>query len=731
MKIYLKEHWSDQFGFEREKSGHIFIGRVKEVNSLKHAIRNNTSSTILVSSVRGTGKTTFIHKALAEIRDEIIPIFVNVGHTLRDKPKSNGAGIGREFLTSLIRATFLAEKFQSDAEIEKLYHQSIGQYKRGTEVSDTFRSETTRNVALTLAQHIEGNLVRIGFALAGILFGSVGIFSESIWLKLLGLVGVLSLPFSVGFKFDWGWLETLENLRRNQDSYIIDNSPEYLETKFEQWLESQRAERKIKIVFVIDELDKEDAKEALDAIKEYKNLFARSFAHFIFICNQNAYALAQESRPDSKYPTLFTHAFYLPTPTSEEMNSYLDNVLGIKESAEESTDLKKFLLFKSANDFFTLKNLLNDLSEFDSEGKQYIDTETLKKVDKNYTDAVKIYQYIERFYTYYSRAPKFFWQANSRLQSDVFAFANTNLNREFTTNLNASEHVTNLVLLLSRMGVLEAEDLSPTEQADVSAHELERYSWTGKYRDLELFDQLFPEDEALLEAMKQLIQVANDLDDLPTKYEDRSFEAYTEVSEERDGENLTGINLYNIHSKHLELYEYLSKPEERLYATAEQTKEAAREVADTVAKVLLKLFDIFLKATEVTVNARGVATRKSALDNTLASSFVIKSWDTKFANKANGLLYGQGNTKQLLVLKDAPMNSVTEKELAELRANPDVLVINFLTSASAIKRNPVIHINKVGRKRKATSVTNFINMHLPKNIRDLSDPLKIAVKHFV
>src|SRR3989338_111106 len=67
---------------------------------------------------------------------------------------------------------------------------SIGQYKRGTEVSDTFRSETTRNVALTLAQHIEGNLVRIGFALAGILFGSVGIFSESIWLKLLGLVGV-------------------------------------------------------------------------------------------------------------------------------------------------------------------------------------------------------------------------------------------------------------------------------------------------------------------------------------------------------------------------------------------------------------------------------------------------------------------------------------------------------------------------------------------------------------
>lgn len=729
MQLHLREHWSDQFGFESDKSEHIFIGRIRELSSLKHAIRNNTSSTILVSSVRGIGKTTFVHKALSEIRNEIIPIFVNVGHTLRDARKDKETSVGREFLTSLIRATFLTEKFKKDKEIETLYYQSIGQYRKARELSDTNKTTTNRLIATSFQQNIEGNLVRIIFAISGVLFAAYGLFADNLSLKLLGLLGVLSLPFSLGFKFNWDLLKNFEQVQSNIDSFTIDDSPEYLETKFEQWLEGKKEEQKL--VFVIDELDKDEAKEALDAVKEYKNLFARSFAHFIFICNQKAFAATQESRLESKYPTLFTHVYYLPTPTSQEMNPYLDDVLQLKTPASETEELKKFLLFKSANDFFSLKNLLNDLSEFDSEGKQYIDTDTLKRMDKNYDDAVKIYQYIDRFYTYYSRAPKASWQANSRLQAEVFAFANTNLNREFTINLNASEHVTNLVLLLSRMGVLQAEDLSPTEQADISAQELERYSWTGQYRELELFDQLFPEDEALLEAMKQLIKLANDLNNLPTKYADSSFEEYTEIVEGNDGEDLSGVSLYKMYSKHLELYEYLSKPEERLYAKAEQTKEAAREIADTVAKVHIKIFDVFLSAAEKIVDAEGIETAISALDNTPTSSFLIKCWDTKFANKANGILRAQEGTKQLLVLKDIQMSSVTEKELAELRANPDILVINFLTNTSPTKRNPVVHINKLGSKRKATNVTNFINMQLPKSIQDLSEPLKVVVDHFV
>ncbi|TAJ12886.1 hypothetical protein EPO56_03615 [Patescibacteria group bacterium] len=728
MKLYFRDHWSEQFGFGKDRNEHVFIGRVKEVNSLKHAISNNTSSTILVSAVRGVGKTTFVHRALSEIRNEIIPIFVNVGHTLRDASKEKDL-IGKAFLTSLIRASFLTEQFAKDVDIEKLYYQSIGQFKKSSELLNASSNKTKKNILAQFTQNIEGNFARLGLVIGGILFGTLGIFFESIWLKLLGLIGVLSLPFSLGFKFEWSWEKIFENTFKNQDSYSIDDSPEYLETKFEQWLESKRDGKKI--VFIIDELDKDEAEEALDAIKEYKNLFGRSFAHFIFICNQKAYAFTQQSRIESKYPTLFTHVYYLPTPTSEEMNLYLDKVLTIEQENEESGELKKFLLFKSANDFFTLKNLLNDLSEFDAEGKQYIDTETLKKIDKHYTDAAKIYDYIDRFYKYYSKIPKFFWQANSHLQAEVFAFANNNIKREFTINLNDSEHVRNLVLLLSRMGVLQGEDLTPSEKLDISADQLERYSWTGQHRELEKFDQLFPEDETFIKGMKQLIRTANDLDDLPTKFEDNSFlDDYEEITSERDGENLSGINLHSVYTKHLELYEYLSKPEERLYATAEQTREAAREIGDIVAKVNLKMFEVFQRAVEVALDEKDISTKKTALDNTSTSTFVIKSWDTKFANKPNGLLYATGSTKQLLILKDVPLSSISEKELAELKSNPNILVINFHSNTTAIKRNPVIHINKAGRKRKATNVTNFVNMHLPKGIRDMSPPLSIAVEHF-
>lgn len=728
MKLYLQKNWSDQFGFEEAKSQNIFVGREREINSLKHVIKNNTSSTILVSSVRGIGKTSFVHRALSDIRSEVIPIFVNVGHTLRDNNKNKDSNTGRDFLISLIRASFLTDNFKNDREIEDLYHQSIGQFKKEKESMSNFSDEKKSSLLTQFTQTVTGDSTRLVLVGLAIALGSLGIFTEYVWLKILAFLSILSLPFSIGVKFEWGWSKLLQKINSTRDSYQIDNSAEYLETKFEQWLESKNDSKKI--VFIIDELDKEDAQEALDAIKEYKNLFTRSFAHFIFICNQKAFAFTQQSRLDSKYPTLFSHVFYLPTSTPQEVSLYLDKVLSVTEPKKEIEDLKKFLLFKAANDFFSLKNLLNDLSEFDLEGEQYIDTETVARIDKYFSDAGKIYDYINCFYAYYSKIPKFFWRTNSDLQAEVFAFVNNNLMKDFTINLNDSENITKLVFLLRRAGALEERSL-PDGISSSTDENIERYAWTGKYRDIKTLDELFSEDKDFMIAMKDLIRLANDLDDLTTGYENESFSEYDQIHEEQDGETLTGIGLFNVYKKHLDLFHNLENPADRIYARAEEAKEATKEVREAIVSVQKKMFDIFLNALGVILTTKNPNVVKTALSTNIDPNFAIKSWGTKFANRPNCLFHMTSPQKQLMVLKDIrDFGSSREVELAELRSNNNIIVLNFETENPVTKKHPSIKVDKAGRRRKPTDVTNFTTFPLPKDVRDLAKPLQTAARHF-
>jgi AAA+ ATPase superfamily predicted ATPase len=83
MKIFLKQNWSEQFIYG-DKTPSVFVGREQEIKSLKSIIKNNDSNAILISSVRGVGKTSFVHKALDEIK-EVFPVFVNIGHTLSNE----------------------------------------------------------------------------------------------------------------------------------------------------------------------------------------------------------------------------------------------------------------------------------------------------------------------------------------------------------------------------------------------------------------------------------------------------------------------------------------------------------------------------------------------------------------------------------------------------------------------------------------------------------------------
>lgn len=184
MKVQLKDNWSDQFGYEKAKSKLVFVGRDREVKSLKYALLNNTSSTILVSSVRGVGKTSFVHRVLSEIRADIIPVFVNVGHSLKVSLEVK-ANASRSFLVSLIRAAYLAEEFKGDKEIEKLYYQSIGSYHKEEELTRDSSSSADVTAELSSKENLI-DFLRQGVALTGVALAILGITIDATWAKVRG-----------------------------------------------------------------------------------------------------------------------------------------------------------------------------------------------------------------------------------------------------------------------------------------------------------------------------------------------------------------------------------------------------------------------------------------------------------------------------------------------------------------------------------------------------------------
>jgi len=302
--------------------------------------------------------------------------------------------------------------------------------------------------------------------------------------------------------------------------------------------------------------------------------------------------------------------------------------------------------------------------------------------------------------------------------------------KDFTINLNDSERITHLVFLLRRVGALEPRNL-PDDIASSAEDDLERYTWTGQYRDIKVLDQLFQEDEEFITAMKDLIRIANDLDDLPTVYSDDSFSDYDVIHKDQDGESLTGISLFNTYKKHLELYNNLTNPAERIYARGQEAKEASKEIKETISNVQKKTFEIFVNTLGVVLAEKNATVIKTALDNNIKPNFAIKSWETKFANRPNCLFYTTTPEKQIMVMSGVrDFGSTRELELAELRSNNHIVVLNFDTEKTVIKKHPAIKLDKAGRRRKkAVEVTNFTNFLLPADIRGLAKPLQLAAQH--
>lgn len=720
MTIYLKSNWSEQFIYGDKTPG-FFVGRKQEIKSLKSVISGNNSSAILVSSVRGVGKTSFVHKTLSEIKN-VQPVFVNIGHALAnaDVKKEEDKKL---VLVSLIRAAHFSGEFKDDPKLGDLYKKCFAEY----------REEDRKSTGLETKKEsgIQGEFkvdIRTMAGLLSVLLVAIGLNLDNLIARLItGLIGISALFLSFSWKKSW-----TENIT-SKKLLVIDNSTEYLEIEFENWLRAQ--DKSKKIVFVIDELDKIEDEKSLKMIKEYKNLFNRSFAHFVFIASHNAFDLISRDREKDVsdggiFPTLFTHVFYLSLPRTEELKDYLNEIFIFKDVKEdEKKELIHYLLFKSGNDFFELKRLISDVIFFDEKEEPYIDTDKIKEGDSLFARISSLFEYLERWFLQKNmRDLKKHWKANSDLQKSVFSFLNKNFSHNFSeSDVNSS--LKNLIRFLLDIGILEQVD-----STDKSGTKITIYQWTGKYKR-NVKAPLLDEDEKFNKSFRELIKLANDLDDIQGSYKTGQFTDYESVSEDQDGSELSGINLYSVFSDYKDIFKKLKEPFQRISVTVEKTKEAREIIDEQTSNVYEKYFEITINFLNKIFKGNPDIFKNESIDSanhnikpTLDSLPEFLSVVTPSAYTLS--VFGRTDqTKYVLLIRHFEDEESIAKALSALKSRPDILVFNLMHGERHQVTHPKTFIDRLGRKRKkGVEVKNFIDFEF-NDFRQLSKVFNHIEKH--
>ncbi|MCK5211122.1 hypothetical protein KAJ89_00310 [Candidatus Parcubacteria bacterium] len=714
MNIYLKDNWSEQFIYGDETPG-FFVGRDQERKNLKSVINNNDSSAILISSVRGVGKTSFVHKVLSEIgNDKITPFFVNIGHTLaiEDIEKEK-----QKILVSIIRHAYWENP--KDKEIKELYFDCIGRSVESHEDSYEKKSTKEKSTTLEFKPKIETLIAIIG----GFFVGIALLNSWPDWIKLI----ICSLGFS-GIVFSSKWESVTKKIHKANTMNTVDDATDYIEIKFEKWLENKTKKDGKKLIFVVDELDKIETIEAFKHIKEYKNLFARSRGHFLFLSNFDAYDLTQKNRELSVeeggiFPTFFTHIFYLPLPKTSELKQYLKEIF--IENAEldkkEINELSNYLLLRSGNDFFELKKLIADVVSYDDNEKTCIETKKLIKEDAFYSKISELFEYVNTFFLDRKlKELKKSWKDNSILQKDIFEFLNVEFNKNFDSVKYDKENIINLIKFLNSIGIIEKKDKTEIDNTD--------YIWTGKYKR-NVGALLEETDKEFNSSFRKLIKIANDLDDLPDNYKTNKFEKQDAVFEDLDGQDLSDISLYSTFNDYKGLFKALKYSANRITITHEKVKEAKKTVDEQIKNVSQKYYSIFINILTKIFEDNNEIFKNEPIDSANHNingvfSTLPEILSTITAYKS--AVFGKTDqSKYVLIVKYFEDEENIQNSLAVLRNNKNILVINLLDSDKHEISTPKIFQDAAGRKRKkAMVVDNFINF----KFNDFRQFVKILTK---
>lgn len=410
MVIKLKKDWDVpiQPPISEGKVTGNFAGRRKEVELLVNELAHKNQGSILISGYRGVGKTSTIYKALTEVKkkeENTLIVLLNAAQ-LEDRSSDQDQIAPEQIIENLIRRLYSTIKdgklLKEDlkGKIEILYRKTVARefslkenYQCQRELLSELEKEESAEIFLS-EKNIKIVILMSCWVVAVVLQLFPLKISQTFPPEWLNKIIPLLLAFPIPFAFNL-WHKrrkirrTKEELKGNaEELYEFDNSIGNLEFDLEE-IHKEVYKEKIKLVYVIDELDKLEPKQVINVLKFFKNLFTLSKALFIFIGGEEIFKYEPKNQPQSpeiyrpKEYTYFTSRYFLTRSLWKDISEYIDSIVEEKKIDNDAFEkFKHALAFDAKNDFFDLITTIKDrVSEFDKNGHAIIKMDQLTDED--------------------------------------------------------------------------------------------------------------------------------------------------------------------------------------------------------------------------------------------------------------------------------------------------------------------------------------------------------------
>lgn len=388
--IPLKKDWDAQPHITEKKGYHVV--RTNEQKLLVDFMRRRSEGSLLVSGKRGVGKSSAIFSAIQkaiidEKKEAIIPVLViapnfDVYADRKQLSSEEATEFKKLILQTLIRRLYspASNKIKNKSvkkKILELYVKAVAK-EVTEEISSTelkFESERVQHTSNFLFSPKNFGLLLLAAVGAG-LFALFPIDFLGDYQNFIALLAAATPTLSYSYYKSTQKIDGTEKKTKAINYYKYDYNISNIQSDLEQLLKELLAD-KVKIVFVIDELDKMTPANVMFVVRSLKSLITNGYAIYIFVTGTEFFAKFEQSS-ETRAPeyTLFTHRIFLQRPLFNEMEDYIDGILLLKENAlkeiklkPEYKNFKNYVCFLSKVDFFDLNQVLQDhIEDYDEKG---------------------------------------------------------------------------------------------------------------------------------------------------------------------------------------------------------------------------------------------------------------------------------------------------------------------------------------------------------------------------
>ncbi|BDG48334.1 ATP-binding protein [Parageobacillus sp. KH3-4] len=362
MKIYLKHHLISDSPYEMGSKNEIFVSQDDELfEQIVLEIVNGNPASFLISGYRGAGKTSFINKVKEKcLQKDSNILFVSLNF-----------GKYEEFsliLRKIIREVYLAidnkelvinrgtnslsknvkEQLEKDnpsllRELELIYERTFYQVTESRKHS----LQTEKSINQTITYNIKKSVISVGLLIAAVIDNEFKFVEKILGLnnthldKVILIVSAIWAAFE-SYKLGLSYSKKKTELNELSLSSLYDN--EIAEFQLKKILNGLKHSG-LKLVFIIDELDKIDDDEKLNSlINELKPLMLSGLASFILISGQKLYYKYQASHTidDAVISSVFSKTIHVPLLSIKQFEELFKKIL-VKESDFSNTLLQDYI----------------------------------------------------------------------------------------------------------------------------------------------------------------------------------------------------------------------------------------------------------------------------------------------------------------------------------------------------------------------------------------------------